>query len=803
MIQKMYLENNKVPRNSRTSSEFDEGVKSKKLDFQFYWRALKKFKWPITFFTSAMAAAAIYYSITSLPVYVANSTLLLESQRANITTIEDLVSSEQESLDYYGTQFAVLKSRGLAERVIRRLELNENVPRTQFTDMVAPSALEQLTASVSQLFGLGNSSTSPTRGLVKGGEVALTDRQQEKEYNEIISQFRKSLSVNPVVKTKLITISYESTDPAFAALTANAVAEEYIASVIEQRKGLKDEASQWMDGRVAELKAELEASEDALLSFKKENGLIDLDGGVGRLNEQELLTTSSELAVVRSELSNATDLFRKIQNFKSSSPELLETLPFVRNDVLVRTVDAEVGQAKRDLGESRNRYGPKHPVMLDAEARLASLRSTLNGHIDRTVATFENDYQLLRQRVATLESNLQQGKDNIQVVGQQKIAMEALERDVTAKRDQYAGLFDRIMETRTTDGLDDANAVVAEAAWVPTKPVKPNKPFIVAVVIFFSLLLSAAVAAIIEFLDRTVTSTDDVERRLNRKLLGVLPLVKQGFLRDRKILPLTPQDVIATSETFSEAVNTCRTALSISNEQDPNNERDVQVILVTSSIPDEGKSTVAMNLANSFGQLERTLLIDCDLRRPSIARALGIPTIAVGLSSLLQKKSSVDDCIKRDVMGSFDCLTSGPIPDQPLEMLASAEFAKVLNYLRQRYDKIIIDSAPTHVVSDALVLSKLSDTVLYVVKPNQTPIKVISSGLSRLTEAHAPVAGVCISQVDISKSTSFSGTEFHGFGIDYQKAGGRYGSYYGYSGRPNKSAKARLKAMQQNEANVA
>ena len=593
------------------------------------------------------------------------------------------------------------------------------------------------------------------------------------------------LRINPVAKTKLVTVIYESADPEFSAVAANAIANEYIGSVLEQRKRLRDEASQWMDGRIKELKLKLEDSEGALLSFRRTNGLVDLNGNVGRLSDQQLLFTNSELATAKNELLNAREMYQKIERFESTSPELLETLPFVQSDLIIRSVKTEIGQAQRGLVELRNRYGDKHPAIIDAQSSLQSLRLSLAGHIERAVDTFENDYQLLQQRVLSLEANIASGKENIQAIGQQKITMEALEREVSANRDQYNRLFDRITEIRTTDGLDDANAVVAEKAWVPLHPIKPNKVFIVGLAFLGSLLLSAAASFLFEYLDDTVNSTEDVERRLKSKLLGVFPLLDRGFLQRRNDLPLTPSDVFETSEIYLEAVNTCRTALSLGGKS------DLQVVLVTSSVPSEGKSTVALNLAHSFGQLERTLLIDCDLRRPSVAKALGMPMDDIGLSSVLLRTSSLGNAIKPNVMGSFDCLTSGPIPDQPLEMLASGRFAKAMEIVRKRYDKIIIDSAPTHVVSDALVLSKLSDSVLYVVKPHETPIKLVSSGLTRLAEvrsstggAGASVAGICISQVDLNKSKSYGGLEFHGFGIDYNG----YGSYYKYGLQPEKNA---------------
>ena len=787
MFEKMYLENIEELRVPYPAGQNKGSASPKKLDLLFYWRALRRKKWLIALFTALITAIAVYYSMRAVPIYGAKATLLLESQKANIISIEDLVSTEQESIDYLGTQYAILRSRGLADRVVDYLLTEKNYSQEELTELLQSSGSSNSLKSVFQLISgvfepSGASDDSPARVVQSDSESELleagiddsifetSDRTGDREWEKLLDLFRDSFSISPVAKTKLITIGFESPDPEFSALAANAIADQYIESVIEQRSALKGEASTWMDGRIAELKIKLDQSEDDLLAFKKSNDLVDLGGDVGRLNEQELILANSELTEARNELSGARDMYRKAQSYKDSTPELLETLPFVQTDVLVRSITTEMGQAQRAITELKNRYGAKHPAVIDAESRLESQRSTLDRHVQRAVTAFETDYQLLQQRVASLQSNVVQGKESIQLIGQQKISLEALEREVSANREQYNKLFDRITETRTADGLDEANAVVAEAAWVPTLPVKPNKKLIVGLAFIGSLLLSAFVAFFLEYMDDTVTSTEEFKRRLDTRVLGALPLVTQKSSGHRNSYPLTPSRAFRLSETFSEAIRSCRTALSIRAN------RDLQIILVTSSVPDEGKSTVALNLAYSFGKIERTLLIDCDLRKPSIARALELGANTAGLSDTLLLKENFNQCVRLNVLDTFDCLCSGPIPEQPLELLSSWRFAKLLTLLRDEYDKIIIDSAPTHVVSDSLVISRLADGVLYVVKPEHTPIKLIGNCLSRLKEASANVVGVCFSQVDVNKAKAYGGSEFYGFGDSYSGYGDCYKS---------------------------
>ena len=771
MWRRMYSENINEIRNLSAHAENADGVGKKKLDFRFYWNALLGNKWLIIFFTALMTSAAVVYSLLAVPIYAASATLLLESQKANIISIEDLVTSEQDSLDYYGTQYAVLKSRALTERVLERLVYSDDLSQKQLGEILAPAspkgpATIRLGEKSSSAEGEDSTSTLSDGG--KNEAMNLADLLGDVGYNNVVNRFRKSLSISPVVRTKLVTITYKSTDPEYSMIVANAVASQYIENATEQRKLIKENASDWMDSRIQELKYKLEDSEEVLFSFKKANGLMDLNGDVGLLSDRQLLFVSSEFEKAKSELSDARDLYIKTQTYKTSSPDLLETLPYVQNNVAVRSAKADLEKGQRDLVSLRNRYGEKHPAVIDAQSTITSLRLTLDKNIEGTVAAFENDYQLLQQRVVSLEESVAESKDSVQSLVQQKVTLDTLKREAAANRDQYNRLFDRITEIRTTDGLDEANAVLSEAAWIPTNPVKPDRVLIVGIVMLASLFFAAAVSFIKEYLDDTVNTKADIESRLSSRILGIIPKVEPSISQRRYDNLLTTSQAADTSRTFLESVNTCRTSLWISGE------KKLKVMLVTSSVPNEGKSTVALNLANSFGQLERTLLIDCDLRRPSIAATIGMQYDEVGLTNLLIGKSVKPGSIQCAVWNSFDCLTSGPVPDNPQELIASAKFAKGLRTLRSHYDRIIIDSPSILVVSDAIVLSQLVDKVVYVVKPHETPIKLVGNGLSRLAEVGASVAGVCISQMDINSSKSCADMDFHGFGMDFKG----YGKYF-------------------------
>ncbi|MFK7889208.1 MAG: GumC family protein [Granulosicoccus sp.] len=781
------------------------------IDLQHYVRILRKNKWPIALFTAAVTALAAYYAYTATPIFQAKATILIESQKANVVSIEELVGLEEESGEYYSTQYALLKSRKLAERVVDTLKLWEHpefggsrdsgttagadAPTAGFVD----SILEKINGVVASS-GLGNEQTdaglveprldglaSPANALSNGADAPLPDSfsaasdarsyplsPEEQRRSAAVGRFLGRLQVDPIRRTKLVDIKFESADPYLAMTVANTVGDQYIESYLDARMELTTTASQWLNGRLGDLKADLDIAEDQLITFKQENGLVDVAGSVGRLNEQELLLATTELSQARSELSDAADVYRQVSDIRGQ-PELLQSVVAVQSDPLVRQVKTDLGQQQRNLDELLNRYGERHPRVVDARSNIASLNLTMQGHLDRVVGTIEKEYQLLRQRVASIENKLAQGKQEIQDLGSKKFELESLEREVATKRSIYDTFFNRMTEASSADGLEAANARISDYATLPGGPIKPKKQLIIGAAALASLVLSMIMAVLYEQMDETVKTVSDVEDRIGVKLLGLLPLMKTGFLGTvKQNLPLNPLTFEDKQGAFFEAVNTARTAICLDDQASFR-----KIIVLTSSVPGEGKSTTTVNLAYSMSKLERVLVIDCDMRRPTLAKVAQLPQDHYGLSSLISGTASAKQCIFRGVLeGAFDLIPAGPISDQPLELLSSKRFEKILESLSAHYDRIIIDSAPMQAVSDALVLSRYADAVLYMVKSQDTRLDVARRGIQRLRESGAPIAGVIVTLVDIEKMAAYGGDFF------YQG----YYDYYGYNSNEMDSA---------------
>lgn len=397
--------------------------------------------------------------------------------------------------------------------------------------------------------------------------------------------------------------------------------------------------------------------------------------------------------------------------------------------------------ARARVSELNQRYGSKHPKLIAA-----------------------------RSELARAEAAMHRGKSKIRALGRKDVQLKALQHEVKSTRQLYETFLNRLKETDQSSTLKTATARMIDPAIVPLVPIKPKKKLIVSTAFVLSLVAGIGLIFLLDLLDSTIRSIEQVESKLGMPVLGLLPLLK---LKSKK------QDRAATlremasddNHQFSEAIRTIRTGIMLSAIDNPH-----KVILVTSSTPDEGKSTVAANLAIAMGRMERVLLLDADLRRPSIAKQFGMDTKENGLSELVAGTAKFKDCLERNEAYNIDVIHSGLIPPNPLELLASNRFKAVLASLEKHYDRIIIDSTPVQAVSDALVLSQHARGVVYVVKADSTSDHVIKTCVKRLREVDAPIIGVVLNQLDTKKSDRYG---YYGYGGYYDE--------YGYSDKEKKA----------------
>ena len=386
----------------------------------------------------------------------------------------------------------------------------------------------------------------------------------------------------------------------------------------------------------------------------------------------------------------------------------------------------------------------------------------LKGQQSDVAGGIRSEYFAAQAEVAALEDDLSSARQRYQEVTRKGSDLESLQREVGTSRELYELFYNRMRETAQTGDLKSVNASVVQPAVVPRSPFKPNKTRAVILAFVLSLFAGIVAAFLLEQLKNTIRNSDDVKDNIGLPLLGMVPLLT-GKARKQAALALFDD----TEKAFGEAIRTIRTGISLSNLDNPH-----KIILVTSSVNSEGKSTVAMNLALAFAQSERVLLLEADMRRPSVAHNLNLDRSQPGLSELLADQAGIEDCVCYLEEYNLHVLKTGLIPPDPLRLLSSGAVSRLIEELRNSYDRVIIDGPPILSVTDSAVLSSHADSLVYVIKADATSHRLIKSGLSQLQRFNAPMltapdrrasrratdyfAGVVINQHTVSKAERFN-----------------------------------------------
>ncbi len=740
------------------------------IDLREYAKILRKHRWPILVTTAVLTGLAAFIVSGMTPIYRATSTLLIETQQTMPMNLDELIGIDTNNREYHQTQFEVLRSRKLAKRVVQEMGLYDH------PELSSPE--DKSVATVEK-----NDST-PIE--ITGSRAALNLNELEAdpiEHQLVVNRFLANTSITPVKNTKMVRISFESKDPVFAARVANKIADTYILSYLDSRVEMSEKATTWLNERLTQLKVRLEESQNKLLSYQEANGLINIQGNNSRLSEQEIGILTNKLLDAESNMAYTKILYDEVSKTKAKGTNALLGLPFVDSNEMVRRFKIEVQESQFLLDKLLNRYGQKHPEVIDANSRLITARSNLNSQINNIVDSIEKDYILAEQSVTSLQDTLNEGKKELQKNGRSQLELIHLEREVALNEELYNTFYTRSREVDEAESMGTTNAQIAEYAEAPLGAVKPKKSLITLLTLLLSAAASIALAILKESTNQTITSTEDVESKLGARMLGIIPLVSKQTLQKNGSTALVPGSLEEDKHAFEESIRTIRTSICLEDLQTPH-----KVIMVTSALPSEGKSTLASHLAHSLSNVERVLLIECDLRRPSLHRAFNFKD-SNGLAQLLAGDAKFAECIKLKVVGNLDVIPAGSIPARPLDLLSSKRFAELLEHMRKRYDRIIIDSAPVQAVSDALLLGQFADAVLYTVKANSTPMQVAARGVKRMRDSGINVAGAIVTQVNLKKLASYGGE------MDYQG----YYDYYGYADsvskpvqqepKPNKKAK--------------
>jgi succinoglycan biosynthesis transport protein ExoP len=676
---------------------------NQEIDLKEVLRPLWSRRWQIVFFTLFVSLMVSFYVSLLKPSFKATAILQIGSNKpANTLSINDAFNESSASKEQVKTQYELLKSRKFAERVIISLNLVEH---QEFNS-------GKYNDKISYFANIGKRTSRPT-------------------VSSLISIFESRLTIAPIASTELVKISFAAHSPLLAQKVANQIGLTYLQYQDEIHSASKESTSQWLVDQLEELEKKLETSEQALQEYREAEGIVDILGIAGLVSSELTELTSS--AIRAEKIKDDLEVtYQSMQKRRKNTAQLLELQEISQQSDLVQLRRADE-KAARKIFELSKRYGPKHPKRIAVQAELESLQKGIVQLVDEIVISIEKDYLNSSEKVKATNNRLAIAKVDYLRLSRLQNKFSQLQREVDTNKELYNNYLVRLKETDAM-GNYKANFYVRfiDKAIIPTDRFAPKK----ALIVIMSLMLSFAIIAIIIIMREISMDTLNSRRKLDSfteaPVLAILPKFQAPSAEKKS-------DPYYTDNRFTEAVRTLRTSLLFNGESKP-----AKVIAITSSVPNEGKSTIALHLARSFSEMEKVLLIEADMRHPTVAKNMNLSPHRPGLSNLLAKTHQINECIIRDKNLKLDILTSGISPANPLVFLSMKRLNMLIKVFGNFYDRIIIETPPVNAVSDAAIISKLVETVLYVVHGEKTKREQITTGLRMLKQVNAPIEGIII-----------------------------------------------------------
>jgi len=542
--------------------------------------------------------------------------------------------------------------------------------------------------------------------------------------------FVARVEVVPVPDTRLATVAVNHEDPEEAARWANMLAEAYLEQNLEAKIETTRNVYSWLQERLSSAEGDVESSEQILYEYTKEQGLFVPKEGASIGNET-LGKLNEEATGAKTERIELESILAQVEKVRKSG-DSLDSLPQIASDPLVQRLNMSKADLNVELVQLKNRYKEGHPKVKQVLTQIVQIQDAIDAQSEKIVDGMLADYQQLRRRERELLATIDSQRQETVEESRKAVQLEMLQRDAVSNKSLYEAILQKIKETDIAASLRENNVSIVERASIPTAPVKPQPVKNLVVALVLGLVGGCAFVLLRDYLDNTLKEQEDVEKYLKADCLAIIP--KHDAAGDGVV---------------TEAYRTLRSSLLFNRERDQGN-----IILVTSSIPQEGKSTTAINLARALGESgEPTLVVDFDLRRSSVHSHLRLYR-EPGLSDYCSREMKLEAVMQSTKEPNLSAVTSGKLPPNPPALIGSTAVKRFLDECRERFTWIILDAPPIVSVTDPLLLAKIADMVLMVVRYNQVDRKLARRSLIALRRTDARVVGVVLNGID-PKSDSY------------------------------------------------
>ncbi|WOK36431.1 GumC family protein [Sphingomonas sp. C3-2] len=701
------------------------------LDLRAIGRTIRHRAVPIALATlAAFVLTGILYFLSE-PKYTATASLLVERQQEEVIPSQPQTPALATDSPAVDTTVQVLKSSAIAGRVVDALKL------TQFPEF-NPDLAE----------GKASNATP----------AALRDRAIRILLGGLVVK-REGLSY-------AIAVSYQSPDPEMAMRVANGVIDAYLASNIALESDSTKRATDLLRTRLDELRQQVLAAESAVARYRDQNQLFAISD-VSSVTQQELSVLNNQLAEAKAAEAAATARLATARA-QLAAGRSGDTMGEALNSQVVGALRAQRAQLSAQVANLATRYGPRHPERVKAESQLNDVDRQISGEVGRIMAGLGTEARVAQQRSGSIAASIGQVEGRLADANSASVRLSELERNAESARVLYRAFLDRYKEAVARQGTEPSGARPIARAQMPIIPTSPNPLMFLGIALVAAAAMSLAVVLVMQFLEAGLKTSEQVEKKLGVASLGSIPeLSSLPELRGRGDVPWPPQYLVEHPKSaYAESFRVLKTALTFAPGADP-----VRIVAVTSSLPDEGKTTSAIALARvSALSGARTLLVDCDTRRRASSTLLS-KNAPFGLGDVLEKRCALEQALVLDEASGAQILGQKQGAEIPFELLGSEQMVALMNDLRSKFDFVVLDTSPVLPVAEARVLSARADAVLLLVQWRATPAKAAELALNELQGVGAKVAGVALSRVDVREQAR------SGFG-DAGLYFGRYKEYY-------------------------
>jgi polysaccharide biosynthesis transport protein len=680
------------------------------------------------------------------PRYTAEATVMLDTRKNQMVDFTSLMAGLSGDQSVVRSEMEILKSRALADKVAEKLNM-DTWPEYN-PSLRQPGFFDALLSPISWVTNAIRSLTTSSSAAALDAEARTRDRKAAE-----VTLLMDRMEITNDGRSYLIKIHAQSTNRNAAALIANTYVDFYLLDQIEAKFDAVKRATGWLNDQLDTLRDKVRDSERAVEVYKDQNNLTQTTKGT-TLSEQQMSELNSQLILATADRAQKESSLAQIRSGNNESSAVL-------NSPLVEKLRADEADLMHKKAELSNRYQPSHPTMVNLQSQIEEIKRKIDDEAGKTVRGLQGDVNAARAKENSLREQLGSIQKSANQEGKLDVQLRELQREADANKLLYENFLTKFKQTSSEEDIQQADARLVSSALPPRIPSFPKKTVLVGLAFLVSLLVGAAAAFILERLDNGFRSAEQVEKLLGVSTLGLVP----GVVRQE-----LPQDVVVKRPTsqYSESIRSIRTALRYSDVDNP-----PKVVLITSSLAGEGKTVFAGSLARSVARSGgKSLLVDCDLRRPSVAKLLGVNG-EPGMLDVFAENANIDALIRIDEDSGMHYIPSKGGTANPQDLLSSQQMRSFLERMRARYDLIVLDAPPVLAVSDPIILSHFVDTTIYLVRWETTPRPIVTGAVKMLRSNGGDIAGVVLSRVNARKHATY------GYG-DNGYYYGRYSNYYGY-----------------------